>query len=530
MHALAEQRDQEPESLAAEAGFGVNQQEPGAVLSFHEVPALTIQELPSVVVQLFERAPQPLLADLQGQLGLWVRYLRRKPGRGLTVVYNAGALNAARGVHDGAPERWVSVTVEESALAGTQIRFTARQVKGAVLEVRPPGTLQVKDLRLSVQIFPADEGLPALPACCNATRGTPLFSALQAAARVQLCDPACQLVSARAEPVRYKPSSRCVIRYRILLERAVTKGILQRHLAIFGKVYSDLRHARTIKAMMQQLYSEQATEGQPTLPRPLGAVEAFGLILNEAIELPEGAGPEALRTGPRAFRPCFLRGGGGEILDLAIPRKELRITANALARLHTSAVRPPGAPRTGPREATRTRQRAALIATHSPAQAEAALGLAQRVAERLEALLPDAYRPTHGGFKPSQLLFHSQRVFVVDFDSFCLADPALDVGYFLAYLRPSGLWYRRPSMRLWFDGSKARFVEAYRRALLERSVDEGTTNRILQRARVYEAATLFKIATRRVHRLNASRPGELSAMLAEIGACLSDYARKAATS
>jgi aminoglycoside phosphotransferase (APT) family kinase protein len=201
-----------------------------------------------------------------------------------------------------------------------------------------------------------------------------------------------------------------------------------------------------------------------------------------------------------------------------------------LARLHTSAVRPPGAPRTGAREATLTRQRAALIAAYSPAQAEAALGLAQRVAERLEALLPDAYRPTHGGFKPSQLLFRSQRVFVVDFDSFCLANPALDVGYFLAYLRPSGLWHRRPSMRLWFDGSKARFVEAYRTALLERSVDEGTTEGMLQPACIYEAATLFKIATRRAHRLNASRPGELSAMLAEIEACLSDYARKAVTS
>src|SRR5205807_829764 len=144
---------------------------------------------------------------------------------------------------------------------------------------------------------------------------------------------------------------------------AVTEGMLQRHLTIFGKVYSDLRHARTIQAMMQQLYSEQATEGQPTLPRPLGAVEAFGLILNEAIESPEGGGPEALRTGPRAFRPCFPR-GGGEVLDLTIPREELGITANALARLHTSAVRPPGAPRTGAEEATRTRQRAALIAAH----------------------------------------------------------------------------------------------------------------------------------------------------------------------
>ena len=41
-------------------------------------------------------------------------------------------------------------------------------------------------------------------------------------------------------------------------------------------------------------------------------------------------------------------------------------------------------------------------------------------------------------------------VFLVDFDQFCLADPALDVGYFLAYLRPAGLWYHRAGRRAWF--------------------------------------------------------------------------------
>src|SRR6267378_1654071 len=171
---------------------------------------LSIQELPSVVVQLFERAPQPLLPGVQGQLGLFVRYLRRKPGRGLAVICNAGALNAPRGTRGSAPKRWVSVTLGEGALAGTQIRFAARQAQKAALEVQPPGILQFADLGLLVQAFPADNGLPALAASCTTTPDGPLASALEAAARVQLCDPTWHLVSANAEPVRYKPSSRCV--------------------------------------------------------------------------------------------------------------------------------------------------------------------------------------------------------------------------------------------------------------------------------------------------------------------------------
>src|SRR2546426_10897412 len=58
---------------------------------------LSIQELPCVVVQLFERAPQPLLPGGQGQLGLFVRFLRRRPGMGLAVICNAFALNVAVG-------------------------------------------------------------------------------------------------------------------------------------------------------------------------------------------------------------------------------------------------------------------------------------------------------------------------------------------------------------------------------------------------------------------------------------------------
>jgi len=163
-----------------------------------------------------------------------------------------------------------------------------------------------------------------------------------------------------------------------------------------------------------------------------------------------------------------------------------------------------------------------LIAGHNPDQAQEVQRLAQQLATRLETLQPDAYRSAHGGFKASQLLFHSHRVFVVDFDGFCLADPALDVGYFLAYLRPSGLWYHHPGMMPWFQAAAEVFTTAYRQAMLELGVPQDAVDGILQRSRLYEAALLFKIATRRVNRLNSPRPKELAAMLEEVAACLSN--------
>jgi thiamine kinase-like enzyme len=176
--------------------------------------------------------------------------------------------------------------------------------------------------------------------------------------------------------------------------------------------------------------------------------------------------------------------------------------------------------RSGAKEAKRAKERAALIAGYYPAQAEEVLRLGQQLAARLEHLHPEVYRPAHGGFKPSQLLLDGDQVFIVDFDGFCLADPALDVGYFLAYLRPSGLWQHRLGMRQWFEEAAAHFIQAYQEALGKHGLESSDVMGIKERASLYEAALLFKIATRRVHRLNSPRPQELAAILDEIAACM----------
>jgi hypothetical protein len=377
-----------------------------------------------------------------------------------------------------------------------------------------------------VQAFPADGGLPALAASCDTTPGSPVFEALQSAARVQLHDTAWHLVSASAEPVRYKPANRCVVRYSLLLEHPQQPGT-QKRLTIFGKVYAEPEQASSVQALQQQLYAEQEQSGElPLLPHPLGIIDALGLTFNEAIQPATGSATEGhwamLRTGNRALQPQLERGRGGVITRIILPEEELRLTGQALARLHTSKVHPnESALRTGGKEAKRARERAALIAGRYAEQAEDVQQLAQELATRLSALQPDSYRPAHGGFKASQLLFHSHHIFVVDFDGFCLADPALDVGYFLAYLRPSGLWYSRPGMRQWFEAAAEVFRSSYRQAMIAHGVAESSIDGILERSRLYEAALIFKIATRRVNRLNSPRSYELSAMLREIASCLS---------
>lgn len=491
---------------------------------------LAILELPATINRLFVRAERPLLPEAEAPVGLFVRYLRRKPGRGLAITYRVdGRLQQRTQTPADHAHRTVSLTLDETALAGSRIRFSAAEAEQAPVEVQPSGALRVPDLGIAVQVFPADEGLPALAASCTPTPESALFQALQAAAQDQLADPAWRLVSAQAEPVRYKPASRCVIRYSIVLERPGKDQPTSRKLTLFGKVYSDPQQAHTVQARQQDLYQEQLRDGKgaPLLPRPLGIIDAFGLTLNEAIQPPAAdeekpdAPGQSLQTGIEALQPQIVRGRGGEISAVLIPEEVLKRTASALARLHNSTLALDGqAPRTGTKEVKRLQERAALLAGYYPALAEQIQGLAGQLAERLEAARPDRYRPAHGGFKASQLLICGQQVSVVDFDGFCLADPALDVGYFLAYLRPSGLWYQRPGMRQWFEQAAAVFIAAYRQAMREAGQDQAALDGIAERSRLYEAALLFKIATRRVNRLNSPRTQELSALLAEMRSCL----------
>jgi Phosphotransferase enzyme family len=485
---------------------------------------LSIIDLPAVIIQLFERAQQPLLPAIQGQPGLFVRYLRRKLGRGLAVIYTVDQVNAPHKGRVNDPKRAVSLTLDEQALSGAHIRFNAQQTYQAPLEVLPTGVLHIPQLGIAVQKFPADASLPALVASCDTAPHGPLWQALQRAAQTQLSDEGWQLVWARTEPVRYKPASRCVIQYNLQLVHGQGQG-QSLLLEIFGKVYADPAQASRVQLLQQQLYEEQKKAGElPLLPHPLGMLASLGLTFSEAVRpgmehLVAEKWP-VLRTGTRVLQPQVERGRGGTITQILIPEEELRLTGQALARLHCSTVRSEGTPRTGAKEAKQAKIRAALVAARYPALADEVQALAQQLALQLEKLEPESYLPAHGGFKASQLLFHSHHVFVVDFDGFCLADPALDVGYFLAYLRPSGIWYHKQGMRHWFEKAAIAFITAYREAMLTRGITNETVASIIERSRLYEGALIFKIATRRVNRLNSPRPQELSAMLDEIRACL----------
>ncbi|MGZ4650268.1 MAG: hypothetical protein ACXV3A_07015, partial [Kineosporiaceae bacterium] len=115
-----------------------------------------------------------------------LRYLRRKPGRGLVAVFGPGDRGDI-----------YTVTVDERSVLGA--------ADGDGIHSVP-----------AVQQFPVDPKLPHLDTVMAPAGHRPLVDALESAARRIHDVPADRpLLRIVAEPVRYKPGDRCVIRYRL---------------------------------------------------------------------------------------------------------------------------------------------------------------------------------------------------------------------------------------------------------------------------------------------------------------------------
>src|SRR5512144_3180687 len=339
-----------------------------------------------------------------------------------------------------------------------------------------PGVVQARGVTL--QAFPADRRLPALAPAVAPSQHPLLQAALNGVV------PGARITAVTAEPLRYKPGDRCVLRYHLTVEH---DGHPARH-GVIGKLYRERAEAVEAAPLLRRL------ETWPWSPRVLCVVESLGLVLTEDV-------------GHAGSRPPTL--GGLHVLRPAARSSPARPLAAAAGA------------RAGRDESLRARRRGETLAAYAPSASDRVGEVVSALEARLAALPPAVAGPAHGSYKPSQQLFRDGRVFVIDFDQFCSADPALDVGYFRAYLRPAGYWHRRAGTRSWFEAAARSFDAAYVDAACERGVPVPVARGIVARASIYEAALLLKIAARRPNRLHASRPGEVAAVLDDVVRCLS---------
>jgi Phosphotransferase enzyme family len=375
--------------------------------------------------------------------------------------------------------------------------------RAEIAPFRTPAAL-IEPLNMVAYVFPIDGELPVLvdvtdPEKMRTLLGQMLRDSLDSNLTVQDC---------RVELGHYGRQHRCVLRYHIT---ATTPGDdTPRHMLVYGKIAADGRGALA-GPVIAALHDRVLDNGgyQFNIPRSFGFRPDLQLALFEAIPgVPQVA----------QLLKARMKGQDAQTGTLTL-EQSLDACAQIAAALHSSGIAL-GRRRALADELAGLRQGFALVRRISPelgAQFLSWLERAEAYAADTEPLSPCF---SHGDFSYTQLIFEGAQSGLVDFDTVCQAEPALDLGQFLAYVRVAVLKGQKattPAVAAMTEQLCSRFLKTYLAAAGERLEDE---QRLHRRVPVYEIISLLRLGLHSWQKLKGSRLEYVIAILKERVSCL----------
>jgi aminoglycoside phosphotransferase (APT) family kinase protein len=355
----------------------------------------------------------------------------------------------------------------------------------------PETAIVIPSLGMRVYRFPND---PALPSLSKALDSQVISAALAEAvpefqagtARILRCD---------VRLLRFRPARRCTVRLNVWLRENESGAIYKR--VLYGKIYHDLEKAGHVYQQMQSLSSSiPAKDGHISFATASAFLPDLAMVLQDPIE---GVPLDSLIS-------CDTETVNSRSIVGTVA------AASALAALHTSGLAA-GKPRSINSELARFKKRGTRIGQVNPELGENIIKLADALSAWLDTL--GQWGATtcliHGDCKPAQFLIKNQQAALLDFDHCGMADPAVDVGTFLATLQQmkvkQTMKNRGKPARCtdWLPGLKRMFLEAYCSA-------SGDPPEFWHRAEWYEAVAMLRKAIRGFERSPFSPlPGALMA-------------------
>jgi hypothetical protein len=212
---------------------------------------------------------------------------------------------------------------------------------------------------------------------------------------------------------RYKPGRRCLIEYGVEIRAAREPPGTGRTATLVGKARAkgaDKTTCQLVHALRQDGFNDSSADGI-SVPEPIGTIPEFQQWLQ--VKAPGVEATEAL-----------LKPAGTELAGrIAEAAHKLHQTNSPTARRHTIA------------DELRILEdrlgQTARIRSEWVRRLERLLEACHRLAARLPE---PAWCGIHRDFYPAHVLVDDTRLWLVDFDLYCLGDPALDAGNFLGHL------------------------------------------------------------------------------------------------
>jgi phosphotransferase family enzyme len=272
------------------------------------------------------------------------------------------------------------------------------------------------ELRLDVGLAPPELRLPALSTLTDAGHareflerairaGSPAYASLR-------------ILGARPRIVRAK-GNRCTILYELEYppEDADSPN------PVIAKTYRRDAGAKTYAGMRALWSSELGTRDAVAVAEPLAYDPELKVLLQGPVR-----GESTLTD---LIRSAFASGSTEALGEVSAYVDK---TALGLAALHTSGVTF-GKTITWADRVADVEEQLGWVTPLAPELSDAASPLLTRLVKREAEHPPGPLVPTHGSFRPNQVLLSGGEIGFVDFDGFCQAEPAVDVACFLASLK-----------------------------------------------------------------------------------------------
>jgi len=264
-----------------------------------------------------------------------------------------------------------------------------------------------------------EAALPAVEILSDPARAAPILEQSIRAAAPQYWD--LRVESCRPRVVRNKPGSRCTILYDI----TYTGG--EGPSPVVAKVYKGSKGKNAHASMRALWESSMGTSAAVRIAEPLGYLPELSTALQ---------GPVREELLLKDLVRSALREGTPEALSRLDAVMEQ--TAAGLAALHTSGA-DFGKPESWDDAVGESRETVEQLGAVFPELQAVAEPLLARL-EALAAATPaDPLAPAHGSFRPAQVLLAGEELAFIDFDSFCQAEPAMDLALFLSATKNVGL-------------------------------------------------------------------------------------------
>jgi hypothetical protein len=350
---------------------------------------------------------------------------------------------------------------------------------GAASEL-PPTAQLIEPLGMQVYSFEQDPALPGLATALDPQRmRQALFEAIP-----EYREGDTILLRVRARPLRYRPGKRCTLRFDLGTRDSRTGEYGRR--TLYGKAYHDLDKAASVYDEMQMLAAtDAAREGRVVLAPSVAFMPDLQIVMQAPVE---GAPLELYMEGLQGqVTAGDARGWDGVLRSAA-----------ALAAVHTAGLTT-DRERPIDKEVKRFGKRASQAAAVDPAIGGRMLELAEELPGWLGRLPAWDERITlvHGDCKHSQCMLTAQGVAILDWDHCGMADPATDIGTYLATLRQMGIHQALKSRGSAASAARTRWLRALENQFLDAYIAaSGFGESFRPRARWYEAVAMMRKALR----------------------------------